>query len=270
MSGTLGPSASMAPRRAGTPRGPALWFVHALGDSGLSFVPLFTSGLCAPFQLLAPDWPGAGEAPVEPQLVDLDDLAEWLARGIDHHTPAGPVGLVGHSLGSAVAVRAVSRVNRVVGLFSIEGNLTAADAYFSGLATAFEAPEEFRDHLLARVRSLAEHEAAERSEALWHYHASLRLAAPETLWKIARSAHASSRRDGLGEEYRALSIPSLYYWSRDNTPRETQEYIHEHRLDRIVSAGGHWPMIEQPQETASQIAAFFRPLFLAYEVSTHP
>jgi pimeloyl-ACP methyl ester carboxylesterase len=177
---------------------------------------------------------------------------------------------VGHSLGSAVAVRAVRRLNRVVGLFSIEGNLTAADAYFSGLAAAFEAPEAFRDHLLARVRELAEQEDSERSEAFWHYHTSLRLAAPETLWKIARSAHVSSRRDGLGEEYRALSIPRLYYWSRESTPRETQEYIREHALHRVVFAGGHWPMVEQPQETASQIAAFFQPLFLAYEGATHP
>jgi pimeloyl-ACP methyl ester carboxylesterase len=36
-------------------------------------------------------------------------------------------------------------------------------------------------------------------------------------------------------------------------------------LRNVVFAAGHWPMVEQPQETAEEIAAFFRPLFRAYE-----
>lgn len=258
---------TMPPKKAGASSGAAIWLVHALGDSSDAFEALFRSRLGCAFQLAAPDWSGAGDGAT----VAFDNLAEvaaWLAASVEQHTPGVPVGLVGHSLGAAVAVRAVSKLERVVGLFSIEGNLTAADAYFSGLATTFDAPAPFRDHLLGCVRGLAENETSERSEALWRYHASLRLAAPEALWRIGRNAHAASRLDGLGEEYRALSIPSLYYWSRTSTPPETPHYIQRHRLRSVEFAGGHWPMIETPEETAGQIGAFFQPLLLAYDGAT--
>jgi pimeloyl-ACP methyl ester carboxylesterase len=50
-------------RRAGKARGPALWLVHGFGESSLSFVPLFATNLPSTFELLAPDWPGAGLTP---------------------------------------------------------------------------------------------------------------------------------------------------------------------------------------------------------------
>jgi len=256
VTGTTKSPAARAPTRAGRLGGAALWLVHALGDSSQASASLLTSSLSTSFDLLAPDWPGAGETPFEPHVADLDGLADWLARAVDGHAPTGPVGLVGHSLGAVVAVRAVSRLPRVVGVFSIEGNLTAADAYLSGLATAFETPQEYRDHLLGLVSSLAQGSDSGRSEALWRYHANLTLAAPQALWRIGRSAVAASRMDALGDEYRALSVPSLYYWSRENTPPETQDYIRRHALHNVEFAGGHWPMVERPRETVNQIAAF--------------
>jgi pimeloyl-ACP methyl ester carboxylesterase len=171
--------------------------------------------------------------------------------------------LVGHSLGAAVAVRAVSGLGRVVGVFSIEGNLTAADAYLSGLATAFQNAADYRNHLLARVSAMAEDAACRQTPALLRYHESVSVAAAEPLWRIGLSATAASRQNALGAEYRALSVPTLYYWSKANTPPETREYILKHALRNCEFSGGHWPMVEQPEETARQIAAFFRPMFLA-------
>lgn len=249
-------------RRAGTGRGPALWLVHGFGESGFSFVPLLSTSLPSAFELLAPDWPGAGVTPVAQETDSLEALADWLGRMINDQTPTRPIGLVGHSLGAAVATRAIPKIaTKVVGLFSIEGNLTEGDAYFSGEATRFEAPEAFRDHLLRRVRSMAEKAAPRQSEALWRYHASLTFAAAEALWKIGRSAKAESTRDALGEGYRALQIPSLYYWSPDNTPLATQNYLRKHGIPSVAFSGGHWPMVERPQHTAEQIASFFEPLF---------
>jgi predicted alpha/beta hydrolase family esterase len=54
----------------------------------------------------------------------------------------GPWDWWGHSLGAAIAVRAAHRLaTRVAGVFSIEGNLTQADAYFSGAACRFDDPD---------------------------------------------------------------------------------------------------------------------------------
>lgn len=265
MTGTPEPWRTTPCRRGGNRGGATLWLVHAFGDSSSVFGALLQSSLASEFELLAPDWPGAGAAPTDAQTSDLDVVAEWLARTIDRETPSGRVGLVGHSLGAAMTVRVVSRLRRVVGLFSIEGNLTAADAYLSGLAAAFETPEDYRRHLLARVGAMAQAAAPGRGDALWHYQRSLGVWRPETLWRIGRSAAAASSLDALGEEYRALPIPTVYYWSRENTPGETREYLQKHGLRNVEFAGAHWPMIEQPQATADTIAAFFRPLFLARE-----
>jgi pimeloyl-ACP methyl ester carboxylesterase len=264
MESTRGKAARGAPalRRAGRAGGPALWLVHALGDSGRSWEALLATSLGSSFELLAPDWPGAGAVPAEPDVVDLDGLARWLARLVARHSPAARVGLVGHSLGAAAVVRATRRLGsgKVAGVFSIEGNLTAADAYLSGLATACDTALEYRDRLRARVRTLAEQASDGPREALSRYHEALGQAAPEPLWRIARSAAAASRGDALGEEYRALEVPTFYYWSRENTPEATRAYLASHALHGAEFAGGHWPMIERPEETARAVADFFRPL----------
>ena len=248
-------------RRAGAPGGPALWFVHALGDSSFAFLPLFSPRLTSQFELFAPDLPGAGLTPLGPHAVDLDVLAEWLARAIQQRSAGGYVGVVGHSLGSAIGVRAVRRIqDRALGVFSIEGNLTEADAYLSGEAMAFQSGETFQDHLLHRVRTLAEGAGSASSRALWRYYASMSLATPDALLGLGRSASAASAGDGLGAEYRALAVPNLYYWSPANTPVATREYIHRHALCNRSFGGGHWPMIEDPDTTTQQIASFFEPL----------
>jgi pimeloyl-ACP methyl ester carboxylesterase len=248
-------------RRAGTRGGPALWFVHALGDSSGAFLPLLSSRLSSTFELLAPDLPGAGLSPIQTRPVHLDALAEWLARAIECRSPTVPVAVVGHSLGAAVAVRSVRRLHTAaLGVFSIEGNLTEADAYLSGEAVAFQTGQAFQEHLLRRVRTLAEDPASGSARALWRYHANVALAEPEALLDLGRSAMAASAGDGLGTEYRALTIPTFYYWSPENTPTATQEYLRRHALCSRSFRGGHWPMVDDPDGTAHEIASFFEPL----------
>jgi pimeloyl-ACP methyl ester carboxylesterase len=257
-------------RRGGVEGGPALWCVPALGDSGDSFAPLFATRLGGLFELWAPDLPGVGATPVAADVVDLGGLADWLVRTIAHASPDAPLGLVGHSLGAAVAVRVARRLaGRVVGVFSIEGNLTEADAYFSGLAASFDDPELFKQELVARVGTLADRAAGRARVPLLRYQASLSGASAEMLWRLARSAKAARGGDALGAEYRALEVPSLYHWSPRNTPLPTQAYLRAHRIRNVAFDGGHWPMIEQPHETASQIASFFEPLFEQARVVGH-
>jgi pimeloyl-ACP methyl ester carboxylesterase len=110
-------------------------------------LPLLSSRLSSTFELLAPDLPGAGLSPIQTRPVDLDALAEWLARAIGRRSPTVPVAVVGHSLGAAVAVRSVRRLHTAaLGVFSIEGNLT-----------------EVRERGFRDVRSLCRGTAASRS-----------------------------------------------------------------------------------------------------------
>jgi pimeloyl-ACP methyl ester carboxylesterase len=238
-----------------------LWLIPALGDTGEAYSALSATELARAFELRAVTLPGAGGAPVDRASDTLDGAARWLAGEIGRRSSPGPVGLVGHSLGSALAVRAAQHLaGALIGLFSIEGNLTEADAYFSGAAAAFDDPELFRQDLVRRIAEVEEDAAPDSRTALQRYRASLQVAAAESLWRLARTAKAASLNDGLGAEYRRLGVPSLYYWSPRNTPEPTQEYVRKHSLRNVTFAGGHWPMQDQPEAVAREIAGFFGPL----------
>jgi pimeloyl-ACP methyl ester carboxylesterase len=256
---------STSMRRAGKQGRPVLWLIHALGDSSDAFGPLLETDLARDFELFAPDWPGMRA--IE-HVHDLAGLTSWLAATIAAQTPGVPVGFVGHSLGAAVAAKAVRRIERPAGLLSIEGNLTEADAYFSGQAADFDDPEEFRTHLMSRIGELAERATSSRRDALLRYRASLARTDARTPWTIGRAAKAASRSDALGEEYRTLRVPTLYLWSPENTPAETQAFIRDCGLRNQVIRTGHWPMIEQPDATARHISDFFGPLFDALRVGS--
>lgn len=78
-------------------------------DPGLSVLRAFAS---AGFIAFAPDRPGYGETPAQPDL-DLDGQAEWLATCLaDLRKGAGlelPLGVVGHSMGSMISVAFAAR-----------------------------------------------------------------------------------------------------------------------------------------------------------------
>jgi len=56
----------------------------------------------------------------------------------------------------------------------------------------------------------------------------------------------------------------FYYWSPANTPAATQEYLRRHALRSRSFRGGHWPMVDDPDGTAHDIASFFEPLTAAH------
>lgn len=93
--------------------------VGAFGDAAARVLAPDLLGYGAFRDHAAPDWSLADQA---------DHLAGWLAaRGI-----AGPVHLVGHSVGGAVAMLLARRhPGRVLSLTSVEGNFTLRDAFWS-------------------------------------------------------------------------------------------------------------------------------------------
>lgn len=234
---------------------PALWLLHGFGESGLSFCPLFATPLADFFGLFAPDLPGFGASPPLPGVTSLDRLADAVVEVIARRTPEGPLGLIGHSMGSALAVRVAQRLGpRAGGLLSIEGNLTEADAYFTGRAALFNEPGAYKTALENKVWGLAQADRAAR-----RYLASLAFADPDVLWQLGRDVARASRANGLGEEYRQLSCPTLYCWSDTSLPDETKRYLREHAIpDRRYEEAGHWPTVEAPLAIAAVIDDFFR------------
>jgi pimeloyl-ACP methyl ester carboxylesterase len=240
-------------RTAGPPSGQTLLLLHAFADCGLTFVPLFDTPLADRFRLVAIDLAGFGGSPRQDLALTIAQHAACVAALARSLPASGRIGLVAHSVGSMIAVEAVRRLGeRFGGLFSIEGNLTADDAYFSGRAADFDDAHAFKQRFLDDIWALAQ----TRTD-LRRYFATALMADPVSLWQLGCDARRMSIGDAPGRAYR-LVRPSRYYWSPANTAAATRHWIAESAIDQYQFANaGHWPSIDQPSETARAIASFF-------------
>lgn len=88
--------------------GPGLVLAHGGGGGAeLNWGPIIDP-FAARFTIVAPDYPGAGGTPVQETPLELDALADQVV-GAALDSGLERFGLVGYSLGSCVAIRAVSR-----------------------------------------------------------------------------------------------------------------------------------------------------------------
>ena len=241
-------------RSAGAPDASVLFLIHAFGENSFCYRRMAACGLDERFNLIAPDLWGFGATPRDAQVCTVADYGRAVARLIRACVRHRRVGLVAHSIASAIAVEAIGELrDQVSGLFSIEGNLTVHDAMFTGKAAQFDDPEIFKAHFLDEIWQMGM-----TSPALRHYHASAHVADALAMWHLGRDTLNISANNQLGEAFRATPNPSLYYWSKDTTPAPTQAWIAQSGIENQVYTGaGHWPMVEQPAQTARAIQHFF-------------
>jgi pimeloyl-ACP methyl ester carboxylesterase len=155
-----------------------------------------------------------------------------------------------------VAVEAVPHLGaRFAGLFSIEGNLTAEDAYFSGRAADFADAFTFKLRFLDDLWTMAQEQLSLR-----RYFASAYFADPQAMWELGRDVRRKSVSDEPGQAYRRIH-PSLYHWSQTSTVEATKRWIVQSGIaQRQFADASHWPMIDKPEDTARAICAFFENL----------
>lgn len=139
------------------------------------------------------DLPGFGAALASGREVTVAGFAEVVVA-VARRGWEVPVTLVGHSLGSTLAVRAAHQlVGQCAAVVSIEGNLTADDGYFSG-----QAPATYADSVAA-------------ADAL-------------SMWSLGRDAARQGAAGGFGREFVSLPCLTRYLWSSTTTPPATQGF----------------------------------------------
>ncbi|HSS47605.1 MAG TPA: alpha/beta fold hydrolase [Thermoanaerobaculia bacterium] len=227
-----------------------VWFVHGFGESGLSFQEAFSSPLVSAHNLYAPDLPGSGVTPPIPDVRSIASAGNVLASLLTDLSGARPIVLVGHSLGSLIAVEAARLLgDRMLLLVSVEGNLTDDDTYLIRF-TKFDTPETFYATLTRYIPNLDEDK-----EALLRYSASLRLADPETLWHLGRSGLAATG-DTLGaESFLATTCRKAYYWGGTSLSEKSRKLLAGWPIlkQEFVDAG-HWPMITRTRQFYATLA----------------
>ncbi len=246
---------NMLLRISGRERSMHIWFIPGFADSGSAFLPLLQSEFTSKCTLVAPDLPGFGASPAVHKIWTISSLARCLKQLINEDKSIKTVGLVGHSSGSLIAVKLARMLGeKCLGVVSIEGNLTRADAYFSGKAVNYESPEEFKSVFVNRIIA-----KAATDNVLQHYISSLLQANAETMWRFGRNVYNSSRTRSPGLEFLSLPQPHLYYWCKDNTPEDTQAFIKRNSVpQKQFRNASHWPMVDATRSTAHILKNFFK------------
>ena len=228
--------------------------MHGFADSGDMYLPLAATELTDHFEIIAIDLPGFGVSPRNSAVNTIEDFAKTIAALASLISPDKPIGLVGHSIASAIAIAMVNALAVApIGVFSIEGTLTAADAYFSGKAVNWDSPHEFKEAFSNEIWR-----ASEQNVDLRRYFGGVIVANADAMWQLGRDAHRVSEHNAVGRAYQSVSVPSLYYWGAATTPPSTQLFIKNNALNnRQYDVNSHWPTVTSPAQTAIAIAEFF-------------
>ncbi len=227
--------------------GEAIVLVAGFADHGGMFELLGSTELGRRFALHAVDLPGTGSSTTLDQPLTLDRAAALVADVVSQ-TSAQTI--VGHSVGSIVASLAAdtpgSSIDTVI---SIEGNLTPADAYFSGSAAQYESPDTFHAAFLARLA-----ERAADDEVVRRYRDQAAIADPTSIWEMGSDTHRFSHEQSAGELLARCAKRVHYLYNPDNTPDDSIQWLRDHDLAATILEGTtHWPTVDQPDLVATKI-----------------
>jgi pimeloyl-ACP methyl ester carboxylesterase len=217
---------------------PTVILVAGFGDNRTAFDPLFQTRLAQAYRLAAIDLPGFG-APALHGRTTLGRLAEFVdaqARRLGART------VVAHSVASIIASLAAQRPGSPIDtILSLEGNLTADDAYFSGMAAAFEDEVAFRTAFLARLAELAQTDAnVER------YRTAVASADAQALWELGNEAHAFSAAHTPGDIL-AKARRVAYFYNPANISAASLAWLVRSNLKSVCLPGAsHWMCFDQP------------------------
>lgn len=222
----------------------SLWFIHGFGDSGLAWAEAFATGLAQKYNLFVPDMPGFGVSPFAPNCTTIEAQAHKLVQIIEKVSSATPIAIVAHSIGGLIATRLCRQLgSRVAGYVSVEGNLTEADSYFSGKVLQYQNPRVFHQAFKQEIFA-----KADASDAYRRYYNSLSFAQPEALVGWGTSSVPHVKNNACGKDFKALTCPKVYLWGSQDTPPETQAFIHQQNIpNKQFEDAGHWHMIENPE-----------------------
>ncbi len=222
---------------------PVLILLAGFGDGGEMFAALQDTALAQHYRLLPLDLPGFAGAPTLPGPTTLEALAE-----VVHETAVreGARVLVAHSVASIIASLAAAKSDSPVEtIVSLEGNLTAEDAYFSGTAADYDDAEAFKAAFLARLEEMAETQPVIR-----RYAETVRQADPRALWELGCDARRFSETQVPGEVLRRAA-EAIYLYNPDNCATASLDWLARSGMKAAILEGAsHWPSVDQPKALA--------------------
>ena len=223
---------------------PVVVCIAGFGDNVGMFAPLLDTAKNERLHIDAFDLPGFGAPALD--RTTLETLADALGARCRQ---LGARTVVAHSVASIIASLAAQRDGSPIrAIVSLEGNLTAEDAYFSGTAADYPDPSRFRAAFLSRLREMAEDDPIVEG-----YHHRVMNADPLALWELGCDARAFSERAVPGDVLMAAASV-VYVLNPTNCPPASLAWLNAHDMERVVLEGAsHWPTIDRPLDIAAII-----------------
>ena len=162
--------------------------------------------------------------------------------------------LMGHSAASIVAGLVAAQPALGLGtVISLEGNLTEADAYFTGLAARYDEPHAFRRAFLTHLDDRAEHD-----RVLARYRSRVARVDPQALWTLGNDVAAYSKRHHPGEALLEAGR-AHYLYNPANCPQATLDWLERSGMPATVLPGAsHWPTVDVPGLVARAVLDILR------------
>ncbi len=215
------------------------------GDDGSMYHPLLTTELASQVNIILFDLPGFGKPPATGETT-----LERLADAVDAEVrKTGAEVVLAHSVASIIASLAAGKNGSPIRtIMSLEGNLTAEDAYFSGTAADYDVPASFRTAFLSRLKTMAKDDPI-----VARYLAVVTEADPNALWQLGCDARRFSQQHIPGEVLMASSH-AVYLYNPANLAESSLDWLNRHDIARIqLNGASHWPTIDQPQQLADAL-----------------
>ncbi|KAF7188206.1 Pimeloyl-[acyl-carrier protein] methyl ester esterase [Pseudocercospora fuligena] len=255
--------------RSGNPSGQLLITLHGLGGSSKTFEPLLPKLPLDRFRVIGVDFEGFGKTPVtsKPASVaryvsDLDDLITHLQRSSPETSASKPVVIIGHSLGTVVALHyTAKKPDRVAGLGLLgvgrsASHIEAARERMLGMAkrARSEGIEPLAE--LAMTTNFPEHEPQDIRLEVGKAVASSN---PEG---YAKTCEAMASSEHVDQDYGRIMCPSVFITgekdmiSPPTKAKEVSGLVGGSSKVEIVK-GGHQPILSDLDGTAAALEWLF-------------
>ncbi|AXT25546.1 alpha/beta hydrolase [Ruegeria sp. AD91A] len=224
---------------------PVILCIGGFGDNASMFEGLADTHIAENYRLLPFNLPGFGAPPLSGRTT-LSALAQFVA---DRANECEAEIILAHSVASIIASLAAGKPGcSLTTILSLEENITADDAYFSGTAADYDDPASFRRAFLDRLD-----EMSTTAPIIHRYRQAVSEANPVALWQLGADARRFSAKYEPGMVLQNAAMVT-YLYNPENCPKTTIEWLSENPMDRIVLDNAtHWASVDQPELLADKI-----------------
>jgi len=234
-----------------------LLFIHGLGDSGLTFEPIFRYPQFEDFNILIPDLLGFGRSSAASGVEDysFDGHLQRFHQLINDWS-LDNLFVIGHSMGGDLGTLFCESDKRgiIKKFVNIEGAVTQYDLFISGKAVKADDQGKFDEWFKKFVDDTVYNQFGQAQSGR-DYYASLRFCRSEAFRLNAREIVSRNTclegeyQSSIGEKFVSLKIPKVYCYGTRSLPEQTLKFLKMNDVNlRSFRDSGHCPMTDNQDQ----------------------